>query len=116
MPTLLIQPFVENAIWHGIMLKPQQDGWVKICIYSKGDSILCRIEDNGVGREKAQAIRKKQDIERKSLGFKITAQRIELLNALYKNEFSINYFDLTNNEKEATGTIVEIQIPLTDDA
>lgn len=110
-PTLLIQPFVENSIWHGIMLKASQDGWVHINVSSNNNTIVYTIEDNGVGRKKAQNIRSKQDTERKSLGFKITAQRINLLNSLYKNEFKIQYFDL---EKEAgqAGTRVVITIPL----
>lgn len=110
-PTLLIQPFVENSIWHGIMLKTSQDGWVHINVSSNGNAIVYTIEDNGVGRKKAQKIRSKQDGERKSLGFKITAQRIDLLNSLYKNEFNIQYFDL-ENEGEQTGTRVKITIPL----
>lgn len=110
-PTLLIQPFVENSIWHGIMLKPEQDGWVKISINSNDGTIICTIEDNGVGREAAQAIRSKQEVERKSLGFKITAKRIELLNSLYKDKFSITYTDLSTSEGKSSGTRVELKIP-----
>lgn len=110
-PTLLIQPFVENAIWHGIMLKHQPDGWVKITITSKNEHIICTIEDNGVGREAAMAIRSIQEKERKSLGFKITAQRIELLNTLYRDKFHIKYYDLTSSTDGYSGTRVEIIIP-----
>jgi hypothetical protein len=111
-PTLLIQPFVENSIWHGIMLKPTQEGWVKIALKKVSDKVVCTVEDNGIGRQKAQSIRSQQDLERKSLGFKITAQRIELLNALYKNKFLIKYFDLTTKNGEPKGTKVEITIPV----
>lgn len=109
-PTLLIQPFVENSIWHGIMLKPEKDGWVKISIKAKNGFIICTIEDNGVGRKAAQEIRAKQDPERKSLGFKITAQRIDLLNSLYKDRFNIEYTDL-ESRTGSTGTRVVIRIP-----
>ncbi len=109
-PTLLIQPFVENSIWHGIMLKPEKDGWVKISIKAENDSVICTIEDNGVGRKAAQEIRAKQDPERKSLGFKITAQRIDLLNSLYKDRFNIEYTDL-ENRNGSLGTRVVIRIP-----
>ena len=109
-PTLLIQPFVENSIWHGIMLKSDQKGWVHINVSCNGDTIIYTIEDNGVGRKKAQSIRAKQDAERKSLGFKITAQRIDLLSSLYKNEFNIQYFDL-EDKGEQSGTKVKITIP-----
>jgi ligand-binding sensor domain-containing protein len=110
-PTLLIQPFVENSIWHGIMLKPDQTGFVKISITDDKESIICTIEDNGVGRVSAQEIRSKQDPERKSLGFKITAQRIDLLNTLYKERFNIQYIDIKDNQDTATGTRVIIRIP-----
>jgi len=111
-PTLLIQPFVENSIWHGIMLKASQEGWVTITIKKALTQIVCTIEDNGIGREKAQEIRSKQDNERKSLGFKITSQRIELLNTLYKNKFFIKYIDVTADNGEPSGTRVEITIPI----
>jgi ligand-binding sensor domain-containing protein len=110
-PTLLIQPFVENAIWHGIMLKPNQDGWVKINVSNHNGGVMCSIEDNGVGREAAQKVRSKQEVERKSLGFKITAQRIDILNVMYKNTFMINYTDLKSSTGESKGTRVDIQIP-----
>ncbi|HCX99127.1 MAG TPA: hypothetical protein DG754_03220, partial [Bacteroidales bacterium] len=111
-PTLLIQPFVENSIWHGIMLKPTQEGWVKITLKKVSDKVVCTVEDNGIGRQEAQLIRSKQDMERKSLGFKITVQRIELLNTLYKNKFLIKYLDLTTKDGEPNGTKVEITIPI----
>ncbi|MDD2195956.1 MAG: histidine kinase [Bacteroidales bacterium] len=111
-PTLLIQPFVENSIWHGIMLKQTQEGWVKITLKKVLDKVVCTVEDNGIGRQEAQTIRSKQDMEHKSHGFKITAQRIELLNTLYKNKFLIEYFDLTTEAGEPNGTKVEITIPV----
>jgi ligand-binding sensor domain-containing protein len=111
-PTLLIQPFVENAIWHGIMLKPNQDGWVKIKISKYNGGVICSIEDNGVGRDAAQKIRNKQETERKSLGFKITAQRIDILNNLYKGNFVIKYHDIKSTTGESLGTRVDIHIPI----
>lgn len=109
-PTLLIQPFVENSIWHGIMLKSKQEGWVRVSITGTSDIAICTIEDNGVGRKQAQQVRAKQDPERKSLGFKITAQRIDLLNSLYKERFDIKYFDI-NHPDGSKGTKVVIRIP-----
>lgn len=109
-PTLLIQPFVENSIWHGIMLRPNKDGWVKISVKGDKGIIICTIEDNGIGRKAAQKIRAKQDPERKSLGFKITAQRIDLLNLLYKDDFNIQYIDLDETDG-SSGTRVVLKIP-----
>jgi sensor histidine kinase YesM len=92
------------------MLKSKQEGWVKVSITGENDFIICTIEDNGVGRKSAQEIRSKKDPERKSLGFKITAQRIDLLNSLYKERFNIKYFDI-NNPDDTKGTKVVIRIP-----
>lgn len=56
-PPLIIQPFVENAIWHGLMHKKQEDGELKVTISMHGDAVRCEIEDNGVGRDRAARIR-----------------------------------------------------------
>ncbi len=110
-PALLIQPFVENSIWHGIMLKTTKDGWVKISICQKNDFIICSIEDNGIGREAAQKIRKKQNKEWQSLGFKITSQRISILNSIYKGKFNIEYTDVKSPNGQVAGTRVDLKIP-----
>lgn len=111
-PSMLIQPFVENAIWHGIMLKPSREGTVKITFRSEMDKVICTIEDDGVGRKEAQAIRNKREIEHKSMGYKITGQRVQMLNTLYKDKFSIIYHDLVSSQGVPTGTRVEITIPV----
>jgi len=110
-PALLIQPFVENSIWHGIMLKKTKDGWVKISICKKNDFIICSIEDNGIGREAAQRIRNKQNKEWQSLGFKITSQRISILNSIYNDKFYIEYTDVKSSNGQVAGTRVELKIP-----
>jgi len=110
-PTLLIQPFVENAIWHGIMLKENQTGWVKITLMDNGSIISCTIEDNGVGRRHADAIGQQRNKEHKSRGSQITQQRIDLLNLMYKEKFNIQYEDLYNNMGVSLGTRVFISIP-----
>jgi hypothetical protein len=110
-PTLLIQPFVENAIWHGIMLKENQSGWVRISLIEENSIVNCTIEDNGVGRVQADAVRRLRNKEHKSRGSQITQQRIELLSLMYKEKFNIQYEDLTDQFGVATGTKVLISIP-----
>ncbi len=110
-PTLLIQPFVENAIWHGIMLKPDKSGWVKVTLTDSINTLSCIIEDNGVGRKQADTIRQLRNKEHKSRGSQITQQRIDLLNSMYKEKFNIRYEDLFNNSGESLGTKVFITIP-----
>jgi len=110
-PTLLLQPFVENSIWHGIMHKPKQEGWIKIRVGSENGLIKCTIEDNGIGRKAAREKSGAQNGKYNSLGYKITSQRIELLNTLYSGKFNIQYEDLYAPDGTATGTRVVITIP-----
>lgn len=110
-PTLLLQPYVENAIWHGIMLKQNQSGWVIIKLREDGEIIHCTISDNGIGRKQANKIRTSQNKEYKSRGSQITQQRIDLLNSMYHDKFNIRYEDLYNTDNQPIGTIVHISIP-----
>ncbi len=111
-PTLLIQPFVENSIWHGIMLKDDKRGKIKVTVEKSNGVILCKVEDNGIGRKKAIEIKEKYVKDHKSLGFKITSQRVEILNLIYRDKFSIDYIDLEDEHKKPTGTLVVIKIPI----
>jgi ligand-binding sensor domain-containing protein len=110
-PTLMIQPFVENAIWHGIMLKKEKSGHVWVKIVDEGDWVVCTIQDDGVGRAEAQRIQERSGKEYSSRGFQITRQRIELLNTLYGEKFSIKFIDLFDDMGNASGTLVSISIP-----
>lgn len=110
-PTLLIQPFVENAIWHGIMLKPDKCGTVKISLADKDSYVECLIRDDGVGREEAKRVRESNTGMHKSRGFQITQQRIDLLSSMYKERFNIKIVDLYDKKGSSEGTLVSITIP-----
>ena len=107
-PPLLIQPFVENAIWHGIMNKEEGQGILNIEFVSKGDKIICTIVDNGIGREKANQINQQRNSTHKSMGTSITEDRIELLNKIYDKGISVEYKDLKDPQNQAIGTSVTI--------
>jgi ligand-binding sensor domain-containing protein len=109
-PPMLIQPYVENSIRHGLIPKKSK-GKVSINITVKDEQLMCTIEDNGIGREAALAL-KKSDDKHQSLGMKLTENRISLLKEEEKSDFSVNIIDLKNEEGEATGTRVEIVLPL----
>ncbi len=111
-PTLLFQPFVENSIWHGIMLKAERHGWVRIRFAKDNGTIICTIEDNGVGVKAANLIHERHKSEHKSLGYKITKERISILNTIYSKNFSITYFDISEEDEKATGTRVRIVVPV----
>ncbi len=110
-PAMLIQPYVENSISHGLMPK-EGKGFVKIDLRLQNNHILCSIEDNGIGREAAQEINRKKNETHNSYGTQITSSRLDLVNSLYGTSLKTTYTDLVNNNGEAGGTRVEIHIPL----
>ncbi len=109
-PTLLLQPFVENSIWHGLMNK-QEKGKVTVDVKIVDNIIVCRIEDDGIGREKAMEINREKRKAHKSLGLEITNKRLELINSLYGKEMHTEVTDLKNEKNEGIGTRVEIFLP-----
>lgn len=109
-PPLILQPFVENAIIHGIQNK-QAPGLVLISIKQiYGDILECIIKDDGVGRKTALELRKKSVIEGPSFGISITSERI---NAIRKQKgTSITIHDIIGERGEAKGTKVTIRLPI----
>jgi len=111
-PPLIIQPYVENAIWHGLLHK-ETAGHLGINISLIGDSILqCVIEDNGVGREKAKEFKSKSATARKSLGMKLTEDRLSILNQHTAVNASVSIYDLVAADGEPAGTQVILKIPV----
>jgi tetratricopeptide (TPR) repeat protein len=110
-PTMLIQPFVENSIGHGLMNKDGK-GYINIDLKLEKDCILCSIEDNGVGRKKAMEIKNGKKENHKSLGTSITESRLKLVNSLYGKSMKVEYTDLKDEDGNASGTRVVIRIPI----
>ena len=110
-PTMLIQPYVENAICHGLMLRKDK-GLVTINLTLENDYLCCIIEDNGIGREASREINLKKQHNHNSLGTRITESRLNLVNSFYGTSLKTIFTDLKDNEGNATGTRVEIHIPI----
>lgn len=102
-PPLLLQPFVENSIWHGIAPK-KGDGVIDITIERKNGSINCVVKDNGVGRN-GRVLMQEND-KKQSYGIKITQARIDILNRIKQAKASVEITDLPE------GTCVEVKLPL----
>ena len=112
-PSMLVQPYVENAIWHGLMQK-EEKGKLWIRFLRKDDNTLkIEIEDNGIGRKKAKESKSKDSLKRKSYGMQISRERIELINKLRKYNASVNVLDLADEQGNASGTRITIIIPYT---
>lgn len=108
-PPLLLQPFCENAIWHGLMHKEGQ-GALDIGINMQDNVLNCTITDNGVGREKAAELKSKSAEKDKSLGLKITKERLALLNKDNGAQTFYDIEDLYDDAGNASGTKVKLQI------
>lgn len=108
-PPMLLQPYVENAVWHGLRYL-ESPGLLSIRVAEEGSILTVTIEDNGVGRTKSQTLKTKNQKKNKSTGIKNTAERLKLLNELYKTQYHIEVSDL-HPEKENTGTRVVVRMP-----
>ena len=108
LPSLLIQPYVENAILHGLYNKPEK-GTLQINIHEVEDHLIFEIEDNGIGRAEAMRLRQKNFPAHKSMGIKVTEERLKLINQYGIAGFEIE--DLINDEKPC-GTRVKIKIAI----
>ena len=111
-PPLIIQPYVENAIWHGLLHK-STEGFLSVHISRKGSDILqCIIEDNGVGRKKAKELKSKTASSRKSLGMQLTENRLVLMGRQTGLNASVGIEDMKDEHGEALGTKVTLNIPV----
>ncbi len=112
-PTLLIQPFVENAIWHGLMHK-EGSRHLRISFTEKQDFLECTIEDNGVGRKKAQEIKSVtgQDKKHTGKGITVSEERLKALKSSLGQTGTIEITDLEDTAGESAGTRVTINFPI----
>ncbi len=108
-PPLLLQPFCENAIWHGLMHK-EGAGHLNIELNEDKGVLNCIITDDGVGREKAEEFKSKSAEKEKSMGLKITTERLSLLNQGSTGGTFYIIEDVRNEDGEIAGTKVQLQI------
>jgi LytS/YehU family sensor histidine kinase len=111
-PSMLLQPFVENAIRHGIRNKQDGEGLISIGIEQSAGHLLISIEDNGVGRQAAREYQGEQPIEYQSKGINITQKRIDILNVANAEKVKTSIIDLKDVNGLATGTRIIISFPL----
>ena len=113
-PPMLIQPYVENAIWHGLMHKTNgEEGKVELGLYKNENNLLFVVRDNGIGRKKAAELKEHRlNNHKRSMGMQITEDRIEIINKLYNINASVHIYDMKNEQGEPTGTKVELTIPV----
>lgn len=109
-PSMMVQPYVENAIRHGLLHKK---GIKKLSVYFviKENTVICKIKDNGVGRKRGMQLRQKRNAAHKSFADKATKDRLELFNSEAKRKAGVDIVDLFING-EPSGTKVILSIPI----
>lgn len=107
-PNMLIQPQLENAIWHGLRYKDGM-GLLTLTVKPDGNHLKVVIEDNGIGLTKSKELKTKHQKEHRSRGLNNTQERINLLNSLYHTDISIS---ITEKEGKESGVIVRLLFPL----
>lgn len=111
-PSLALQPFLENALWHGLSPK---EGNKKVSLdvaHKTNGHVTITIEDNGIGREAAHINKENRVLKRKSVGIDITKERLANFAKDYQNSFEVQIVDLFDDKGSPRGTKVEVEIPI----
>lgn len=106
-PGMLIQPFLENAIWHGLRYRTEK-GFLKLSFAKNNEYLIITIEDNGIGIEESKKQKTQHQKAREGRGMKNTLERIQLLNDLYKKDITCSVKD----KEDSGGVLVTIRINL----
>jgi ligand-binding sensor domain-containing protein/two-component sensor histidine kinase len=112
-PTMILQPYIENSIRHGIRYKENGGGYLDIKFLKSREGFICIIEDNGIGRKKANEYKSQMHVEYQSKGMSLTAERINILNRQLSEPITIDINDLTDAHNQAIGTRITLWFPYT---
>lgn len=111
-PSMIIQPYVENSIWHGLMHKKEK-GSIEIILEKKDTVLKCIIRDNGIGREQSKVINLANNKTlKKSIGMANTKERLDIINQMNNGGVSVIVTDILDSDNKVTGTCVELNIPM----
>jgi LytS/YehU family sensor histidine kinase len=108
-PALIVQPFIENAIWHGIV--PKDGGVINISVKGDEEAVVCQVDDDGIGRESSRHNKPITPVIHESKGVYLSRQRLNLEKMLNDNNASIEILDKMENNL-ATGTMVTLTFNL----
>jgi tetratricopeptide (TPR) repeat protein len=104
-PPMLLQPYIENAIWHGLRYRKEKGNLAILITKKDKEMVSVIIKDNGIGRKKSQELKTKNQLKQKSKGMSTIKNRVAILNDMYKERISVKVADVLENGE---GTIVEL--------
>ena len=108
-PPMLLQPYIENAVWHGLRYKKSK-GYLEIGISQvQSDEIKITITDNGIGREKSKALKTEHQKKQNSKGMGNIKKRVSILNDMYKDKVDVFIEDLKDEEDTGTKVVVTLK-------
>jgi ligand-binding sensor domain-containing protein/putative methionine-R-sulfoxide reductase with GAF domain len=108
-PTMMIQPIVENAIWHGLM-SAETDKKLKICFTSSNNRVRCVVEDNGIGIRQSEKLRQKSRSVHRSVGLENLRKRVHIMNEKYRTDCTLSIIDLLEAGEQDPGTRVILEL------
>lgn len=108
LPSMILQPYVENSIRHGVRYKTDGQGLIEIKFRQQGEQLLCIVEDNGIGRGKARQFRSQVHVEYQSKGMTLASERIKALNRQHNAFVAIEVIDKMDAEKSPAGTRIVV--------
>lgn len=109
LPSMMMQPLVENAIWHGLM-QAKSGKQIKIAFAQSGGRLLCTVEDNGIGLKQAEELRKQQRPLHRSVGLENLQNRIRIINEKYNVRCRLHLLDLCNEGGCGTRAVLEMNL------
>lgn len=111
-PPMMLQPLLENAIWHGVAKLEHRKGKIDLEISAKGEILECTVRDNGIGRVAATEIYLRMGKQHESFATTILRERIDLMNRSQVNQMKMEIYDLKNEDGTPSGTEVKLFIPI----
>jgi ligand-binding sensor domain-containing protein len=111
-PTMLLQPFLENAIWHGVSPLINKQGMIMVRFSIENEMLRCEIEDNGIGRSKSRELRSQFGKKRKSHAMNIAEERIKLINGSGSHQILFEIFDIFDPDGIPAGTKIVLCFPI----
>lgn len=113
-PPMILQPYIENAIRHGVRYRNDNEGMIKILFLQNETYLTCTISDNGIGREKSKILKGQAriPIEYQSKGMTLTAKRIEMINSYSTAPILVEVGSANENDHEYPGTKVTVNFPV----